>query len=400
MESVSISGNNAFGGFAVEDIDHCPNQDLGSGIKTRLYYAPVSFFKLIKLPNENLGYEQSVKIWDSDVVFQSNVSWSYIDVLVDENELKTSIDGGDFRQKETSTLNFFVLGFNKKNAGFIKKCKNEPMVFGIEDSEGAFWLLGNLRNRAVLTSAEGSTGKQYDENSGFSVTVSANSPLIAVVEVNNTLNSDDMDLPIESKINYTSLDIFWRKNEFKLMFKSGLGRLAESNEPYDPEAAYLVDINNPSDMLDSVKIFKLFVNLPDWDSIKNYDPELVFERYRPTKFREYKDEQLTIKSFRKSGFRRSFDSKKPSVFPVNAKESVVDFFPEQFFKLSGSKARTTGTQQYGDGFIETVNKAWQHFRIRIQITVNNKRIVSPPLAWFKAVFTTEGTERKISYKYE
>ncbi|WP_312750563.1 hypothetical protein [Epilithonimonas hominis] len=171
-----------FGGITIDDLHYYPYQDYGAGIRTQLLYAPAEFFDKIVLPEIKNEFEQSLIIIEDNFKFKESLNWATIDILIDENELKTTIEGGAQQKKTRSELNFYVLGFRKKILGFLENLKNVPMVFGIKDSEGTIWILGNLRNRAFIESAEATTGKKYEENSGVSVKVSAKSAIYAIMK--------------------------------------------------------------------------------------------------------------------------------------------------------------------------------------------------------------------------
>lgn len=166
-----------FEGVSIEDIIHCPDTEYSAGISAKLLYAPASFFRVVELPNEeDADYESILKIPTDGIEFNKGCGWGQIEVLIDENELRTTLDGALQRKKTKSSLDFYVRGFVSKNLGFIQKHKNTPFVFGIITPEHQF-LLGNLRNRAFFESAELSSGKKYEDNAGLSVKISANTPL-------------------------------------------------------------------------------------------------------------------------------------------------------------------------------------------------------------------------------
>lgn len=165
------------GGITIDDIFHCYNASYHSGIRTQLYYAPSEFFSEIKLPGNSGNFHDALKVNEDDIQFKGSLGWSYIDILIDENELKSVWDGGVQQKKSKSKINFFVLGYTPTVLGFVERLKNIPLVFAIRDNNETYWLLGNLRNRAFLESAEGSTGKKYEENSGISVNITANTQM-------------------------------------------------------------------------------------------------------------------------------------------------------------------------------------------------------------------------------
>lgn len=159
-----------------EDILVCPTAESIPGIKTRLYYAPESSFYKFELPDHQETYEDYLMVSPDAIMFKSG-NWNVADVLIDESELQSTITGNLQRKKTKISFSFFLLGFRTKVLGFVEKCKNNPMIFGVEDLSGRVWLVGNLRNRAFIESAEGTTGRKYEDNSGVSVKVTSNSQL-------------------------------------------------------------------------------------------------------------------------------------------------------------------------------------------------------------------------------
>lgn len=166
---------NSFEGITIEDLKYSV-QDVYSGVKTRLYYAPTSYFSKITLPNTGSFEELSVVLED-DLVFRTDKGWSVIDCLIDENEINTSLAGSIRKMKLTSDLKIFLLGLKSHIIGFISEHKDTSFVFMIIDSNGQSWLIGNLRNPAKIEAATGSTGKNYEDNSGFSINISSKSML-------------------------------------------------------------------------------------------------------------------------------------------------------------------------------------------------------------------------------
>lgn len=171
-----------FGGISIDDLVYCPEEDYGAGIATQLLYAPADFFEKIKLPEDTEDFNELLSIDEDDIKFKETLDWSKIDILIEENELKSALEGGAQRKKTKSEVNFYILGFKKRVLAFIETLKNVPMIFGIKDSEGNVWLLGNLRNRAFIESAEGTTGKKYEDNSGLAVKVSAKSTIYCIMK--------------------------------------------------------------------------------------------------------------------------------------------------------------------------------------------------------------------------
>lgn len=160
----------------IEDILQCGSNDFGSGLQARLYFAPASYFSAINLPTPT-NFQESLLISVSDVFLNGGMLWNAIDILIDENEIKTSIQGGTKRKKSKTTIDLFILGFRAKVLGFVELLKNEDLIFCINTSDGHGILVGNLRNFANIDKADGNTGKKYEDNSGVSVSINCNSPV-------------------------------------------------------------------------------------------------------------------------------------------------------------------------------------------------------------------------------
>lgn len=160
----------------IEDILQCGTNDFGSGLQARLYFAPASYFSQITLPTPTT-FQESLLISVNDVFFNAGKLWNAIDILIDENEIKTSISGGTKRKKSKTTIDIFILGFRSKVLGFIELLKNEDLIFCISTSDGHGILVGNLRNFANIDKADGNTGKKYEDNSGVSVSIGCYSPV-------------------------------------------------------------------------------------------------------------------------------------------------------------------------------------------------------------------------------
>ena len=79
---------NSFEGFNIDDINACGTNDFGSGLQARLYFAPAEFFQAINLPPRT-DFQNTLLISVDDVIFNADKMWSAIDILVDENEVKT-----------------------------------------------------------------------------------------------------------------------------------------------------------------------------------------------------------------------------------------------------------------------------------------------------------------------
>jgi len=164
----------SFENINIENINQCPEIDFISGLQTRLYFAPASYFFRTPLPVPAESFESEIIINDA-ILMRKNKQLRFIDILVDENELRVALTGSKQRKRSVTNLSVFILGFVPSVLGFIQRCKNVPLIFFIQDANGNNWQIGHLINRAFMDTAETWSGKKYEDNSGAAVTLNCSS---------------------------------------------------------------------------------------------------------------------------------------------------------------------------------------------------------------------------------
>ncbi|WP_313091927.1 hypothetical protein [Chryseobacterium flavum] len=164
----------SFENLNIESINNCPELEFNSGLKTKLYFAPASHFFYTPLPKPGTSFESEIVIVD-EIMMRSGKKLFSIDVLVEENELRVNLTGNKEKKRSVTNFTFFILGFRPSVLGFVKRCKNVPMIFFIQDANGNNWQIGHSLNRAFMDTAESWSGKKYEDNSGAAVTVNCNS---------------------------------------------------------------------------------------------------------------------------------------------------------------------------------------------------------------------------------
>ena len=143
-----------------------------------MYQIPVPFLETYTLPDATkTGYEERLTLAANAIVPVTGKGWKSIDILVDENELKMSLVGNRGNKKTTSQLDFYIPGFKAKGLGFVDANKNTPSVYAIPDGNGTLWVVGTNLQPALIETAEGTTGKKIDDNSGIPVSIKSNSKL-------------------------------------------------------------------------------------------------------------------------------------------------------------------------------------------------------------------------------
>lgn len=168
---------NCFENTPHESVDHCPNEEISAGISTRLFYAPAEFVEKCVLPDATGAYDARITIADSDFALKSGKNWKGIDIQMEENELKTTMVGNIGNKKAKTELELKIPGFKTKVLGFVDTFKNVPMVLVVVDASGVFWVVGTKVNPAYMDTADGTTGKKTEDDSGVTVKITANTKL-------------------------------------------------------------------------------------------------------------------------------------------------------------------------------------------------------------------------------
>jgi len=119
-------------------------------------------------------YKDDRNIAAGGIVLNSGKAWKSIDIQMDEGELKPTLTGNVGNKKTKTELEFLIPGLRTEVLGWIDAYKNAPCVFAVKDANGKLFVIGNKDLGARIDSAEGTTGKKIDDNSGVTVKLVAN----------------------------------------------------------------------------------------------------------------------------------------------------------------------------------------------------------------------------------
>ncbi len=163
-----------FDGIPHENIEHCPNDELQAGLTTKLYYVPCHFIKTFAMPTPGADLESRVKVGTGGIVLNTGKKWAEIDIQVEQNELKPTLIGNKGNKKFKTELDFTIPGMKGKGLGYMDAYKNVPCVYAIKDANGALFVIGNKDVGAYIDTAEGTSGKTVEDNSGITCKIAAN----------------------------------------------------------------------------------------------------------------------------------------------------------------------------------------------------------------------------------
>lgn len=170
--------SNCFDNVPHENLENCPNDEINAGIATELYYVPTSFIKTMAKPVAGATYESRVTIPKEGIVLNTGKSWKKIDIMIEEGELSAQMVGNKGNKKSKAEVDFLIPGMKRKNLGFMDAYKNVPCVYAVKDGNGQMVVIGTKDFGAFFETAEGKSGKKFDENSGITCKVVANSKLL------------------------------------------------------------------------------------------------------------------------------------------------------------------------------------------------------------------------------
>ena len=175
---------NCFVDQNVENVDQCPHEETVAGVSVDLFYIPKDQVATMALPKvtNTTKYEDRIKLPANSIVPVAQKGWKKVTVMVDENELGTSLVGNKGNKKNKAEIDVYVPNFKTKNLGFMDANKNTPMIYAIADSTGQKWVIGTKNAPAYFETAEAKTGKKAEDNSGITAKITANTKLYALMD--------------------------------------------------------------------------------------------------------------------------------------------------------------------------------------------------------------------------
>lgn len=170
-----MAGTCSFEDIHLENLGYCPNEETVGGVKTEVAYMPMAQLETFTKPtvtNEST-YTERLTIPEAGLVPKTGKGFKVIEMMVDENELKNALVGNKGNKKPQASFDALIPNFTPKNLGFIDTHKNTPLLLVITDSTGRKWVMPD----SYINTAEGTSGKAYEDNSGITITVTANSKI-------------------------------------------------------------------------------------------------------------------------------------------------------------------------------------------------------------------------------
>lgn len=166
----------SFENVHTENLGFCANKDSVGGVAVNFLYIPAAQVETFTLPvlTEASTYEERITIASGGIVPATGKGWKKAVMHLDQNEIKPVLVGSKGNKKQKTEFDAYIPNFLARNVGFVDAHKNTPLIWAIPDSTGKMWIIGTPDAPAYFDKADGTSGKAYEDDSGVSITVAAN----------------------------------------------------------------------------------------------------------------------------------------------------------------------------------------------------------------------------------
>ncbi|MFL9835002.1 hypothetical protein [Chryseobacterium terrae] len=165
--------------YPIENINHCPNDEVVAGLSTKLYYIVEPHVATFTNPPKEGTYEEIATIPAAGLVPVTGKGWKKIDVLVNKNQLQNLTVGTRGIKKLKGQIDVFIPGFRAKLVGFQRAHLNSRLIFGIKDSSGQMWIIGNKINPSYFENLTLASGDTDEADAGLTGQIMANTSIFA-----------------------------------------------------------------------------------------------------------------------------------------------------------------------------------------------------------------------------
>jgi|SRR5690606_3428364 len=169
-----VNNTNIFEDVIYEEISYCDNDEFAGGlVPTEIYYCPIKKIERLVTPMIYGSFESAGKI-SQKILCVENYGFKKIHALVDTSELTSGLEGQTGRKTSNSDLELMILGTRAQLIGFSRKTRQIPLVFIVKDQNEKHFVFGTLVSPAYVSSFDLKTGKKYEDESGATIKLTAN----------------------------------------------------------------------------------------------------------------------------------------------------------------------------------------------------------------------------------
>lgn len=147
-----------------ESIDACPGKKVIAGIKRRVYFIPKSdIANWPKLPD--VGSEDAKKMGDlatyvGNFTLKAEAYWRHFDLKDNSSGVTWETAGEIGSQIVNNQATLVMVGPSKEIIGFQRQCKNDDLVYVVQEKDGGFHVLGNKDIYATDSKPSGDLGTE------------------------------------------------------------------------------------------------------------------------------------------------------------------------------------------------------------------------------------------------
>jgi len=169
-----VANTNIFEDVIYEEISYCDTDEFAGGlVASEILYCPINKIDRLVVPSVYGSFESAGKI-SQKILCKENYGFKKIKALVDTSELSSGLDGQIGRKNSSSDLELMILGTRAKLIGFSRKTRQVPLIFIVKDQNGKYFVFGTLVSPAFVSGFDLKTGKKYEDESGASIKLTAN----------------------------------------------------------------------------------------------------------------------------------------------------------------------------------------------------------------------------------
>lgn len=161
----------------LENLDYCPTDEVNPGVsEVGVYAASVQDFKTIEKPSdlsEGIDLADVATIKESHE-FQTNRGFHKINITSESGIVETEQTGDKGNISFANSLTGSLQGTGARNAGWVRKYKNAPMIFIVKEKNSDIKQIGSELSPAYMVEVTGTSGKAAGDSKNMTVKFSDN----------------------------------------------------------------------------------------------------------------------------------------------------------------------------------------------------------------------------------
>lgn len=147
-----------------DSIEACPGKKSIAGIKRRVYYIPkrdiVNWPNLPEAGDEDVTKMADLAAYKGSFTLKADAYWKFFDLKDNSSGVTWETAGELGSQIINNQATLIMVGPSKDIVGFQRQCKNDDLVYVVQEKDGAFHVLGNKDIYATDSKPSGDLGTE------------------------------------------------------------------------------------------------------------------------------------------------------------------------------------------------------------------------------------------------